>query len=160
MAMIITVLFAFLLFESFGYLIHFLAHKNWTGLLYKHHLNHHIIYISSTEDKNTFSKPKYERFFWQSFTPWVAGPFALVLFSAYWLLPFYLFVTFAITIILNTIALDYCHEAFHVEGHWLSKYPSFRIRRKLHWYHHRNTKTNLGIIFYFMDKIFKTLKKT
>jgi sterol desaturase/sphingolipid hydroxylase (fatty acid hydroxylase superfamily) len=51
------------------------------------------------------------------------------------------------------------HDAMHVEGHWLGKIvPGFGKLQRLHDQHHRNMKTNFGIVSFLWDRVFGTYR--
>jgi len=90
---------------------------------------------------------------------YVFGPLVLLMVcTAVFLLPFrYAFIfNFEGLLVLSTST--YLHDAYHVEGHWLSKYDWFLRRRSLHFYHHGHLKKNMSLsgIDSTMDKCMNT----
>lgn len=52
-----------------------------------------------------------------------------------------------------TLVSDYLHDAFHVSGHALERFPLFWRLRRLHFMHHMDPRTNLGIAYFHVDRI-------
>jgi len=59
-------------------------------------------------------------------------------------------------------AHDYVHNAFHLNVHWLNKVPVvsnyFQKLGKLHYLHHVDDSKNFGIIVFWWDQVFRTMK--
>ncbi len=54
--------------------------------------------------------------------------------------------------------VNYLHKAFHLDGHWLNRFGWFRNLVRLHDIHHW-AACNYGILFFGMDRLFKTLRE-
>ena len=54
--------------------------------------------------------------------------------------------------------VDALHKAFHIQGHWLIQFGWFRTMVRRHDIHHWAVG-NYGIAFFFMDRIFGTLRE-
>ncbi|MEK6822545.1 MAG: sterol desaturase family protein [Nanoarchaeota archaeon] len=53
---------------------------------------------------------------------------------------------------------EYFHRAFHVRHHWLQRFAWFRRLVMLHDIHHTGPY-NYGIVFFWMDRLFGTLRE-
>lgn len=53
---------------------------------------------------------------------------------------------------------DFAHDAFHVRRHTLLKYRWFKRLCALHYLHHRDMRANYGIVTFFWDRVFGTLR--
>lgn len=57
---------------------------------------------------------------------------------------------------------DYVHEAFHLNKHWLQTAPVvskyFQKLEKLHYLHHVDDTKNFGILVFWWDMLFRTMK--
>jgi len=54
--------------------------------------------------------------------------------------------------------VNYFHEAFHVDNHWLNRFEWFKRLVKLHDIHHW-AACNYGIVFFGMDRLLGTLRE-
>ena len=54
---------------------------------------------------------------------------------------------------------DRMHDWFHKTDHWLNKYAWFRRLNHLHLLHHISPNKNMGIVWFFPDRIFGTFIK-
>ena len=52
----------------------------------------------------------------------------------------------------------YIHEAYHIRGHWLTRFAWFHRRRMLHWSHHVQDDTNYGFVGLPWDWILGTYR--
>ncbi|MDA2935800.1 sterol desaturase family protein [Patescibacteria group bacterium AH-259-L05] len=54
--------------------------------------------------------------------------------------------------------VQYFHIVFHIPSHWLHRFKRFKRLIKLHDIHHW-APCNYGIVFFWVDRIFKTLRE-
>ncbi len=54
------------------------------------------------------------------------------------------------------VLLDKLHDYSHITGHWLDRYSWFRVMTRKHQMHHTTPGYNMGILFFWADRIFKT----
>jgi sterol desaturase/sphingolipid hydroxylase (fatty acid hydroxylase superfamily) len=152
---------AFLVASFAAYGVHRMMHRPWSGFLYKAHMEHHLVHYPI---ENLYSTKKYRSSGiasgWVTFTPLMllvgAGVYiglrALGSNEA---------TASGIIALLGFVgwAHGYVHDAFHVRGHWLGRFRFFRQLREMHEPHHRDMRKNLGILFFWWDRVFGTLSE-
>lgn len=159
LAVTIHIFVALLLGTFAGWIGHWALHQRWAGRFAKAHLVHHRLY-----PPQDFLAPAY-RDAQGSNTTLFLGPFitlvmlgwmgVLVALGAEW----YVFVCVLLVGIEVGILHEYVHEAMHLEHHPLERFMTFRRLRTLHLKHHQFVQSNLGIVWYGWDRLFRTLKK-
>lgn len=142
----------FIIGNFVGWGVHKLLHNPKMGKAYKGHLHHHAkTYPASNYLSDSYQGP-----------PTGAGQ-GLYYIAAFALmcspLIFWAWGYFAYSLVLSVLILKtyaYIHDTFHIRGHWLNRFKIYRWWNRLHYGHHVNVKTNLGIIMFFPDKLFGT----
>ena len=161
---IFDVLRAFLFFtvgahvldEVIGYLWHRAAEHN--GMLgeairYRHWWHHMKDY--PVEDLRPTGVAEYKSAGSWSWYVLAVGTLLLAFFA----LPLHDFVPLALGgIIYAWYGSNYFHSAFHIERHWLNRFQWFRRLVKRHDIHHW-APCNYGILFFWMDWLFGTLRE-
>ena len=54
------------------------------------------------------------------------------------------------------ILLDRLHDYSHIIGHWLDRFSWFRVMTRRHQMHHVAPDFNMGILFFWADRLFLT----
>jgi sterol desaturase/sphingolipid hydroxylase (fatty acid hydroxylase superfamily) len=144
------------LVEAIGYFWHrFAEHLGWAGdtVRYRHWVHHERDYPVGR------LRPSGAREYRAagSWTWFALG--AVVIALIFLLLPF----AYALPLALGSLlyawgVIGYLHERFHVDGHWLQRFSWFRRIRRLHDIHHWRP-CNYGILFFWMDRLFGTLRE-
>lgn len=143
-----------------GWFVHWLMHQSWSGKLYRSHMTHHLkryppkdllsdVYRDAGEDDGAF-------IFFPAITLIVGllGSGLYVLGVSPWVL--------GCVALLSTfigVGHDRLHTEFHLTGTWFARFAWFRTLRTLHFYHHRNLKKNLGIVWFFWDRLLSTYRR-
>ena len=145
-----------LLVEIVGYFWHrFAEHNGFFGNLirYKHWVHHEVDY--PVGDLRPIHREKYkDSGSWSWYA--LAG---IVLVVDLLVLPWRDAIPLAIgSAIYGQLVVNYFHSVFHLKRHFLHRFAWFRHLIKLHDIHHW-TPGNYGIVFFFMDRIFGTLKE-
>lgn len=142
-----------------GWFIHWAMHERWSGKLHRAHMTHHLkLYPHSDLLSDTYRDAGADNGL-LVFTPGIAlvvGVFGIVLFC--FGVPVIGLIAAVILSILVGAANDLLHTSFHLRGSRLQRFGWFRTLRSLHFYHHRNMKKNLGIIWFGWDRLFKTFR--
>lgn len=159
--MLLTILISYLIVTTFGYFAHWILHEPWLGYFNRSHLKHHNLFYPPTD----FTSSKYRSagkdassfFFIILGTPILVIPVVILWITG--ILPFYIGITYLITISFIGYLHDYLHAAFHLNSHWLLKTPLknwFLKTQYFHYIHHFNFRKNFGIFTFYLDKILKT----
>lgn len=155
-AVLLFTLGAVLLVEAIGYFWHrFAEHLGWLGdtIRYRHWVHHEVDY--PIDRLRPAGEWQYHRA--GAWTWFVLGGVAAVL--IFWLLPLSVALPLALGAFLYSWGvISYLHDRFHVEGHWLTKFAWFQRVRRLHDIHHWQP-CNYGILFFWMDRLFGTLRE-
>ncbi len=145
----------FYLAEGAGYLVHRLLHWPGSGALYEGHMDHHRrLYPPGDLLSDVYRTPS-------------PGASAVILFA-----PFFVALVLAalITLPLGTAILvvielavlawlnNYLHDGMHVRGFWLERFGCFRRLRELHFQHHAEMSSNLGIFVFVFDHLLATYR--
>jgi hypothetical protein len=139
-----------------GYVVHWALHRPELGKAFEAHKEHHQV---KYPPENYLSK-KYREISIISQPFWYYLPAAIGLIAlAFTTLPLY--IAGALTAELAFVAWsnDWVHQKLHIEGHWLERYTWFHRLRELHWQHHLDEGTNLGIFSWTGDRIFGTFSE-
>ena len=154
------VFFGFLVSSFFGYLVHKILHISKLKVLYKAHMEHHLIHYPP----NDLTSEKYRKAkFFNSGTFLFTPPLLSILTIANLILYYLDFdaikvLVFSISMIMYAILTDLIHDSFHLNNCFLKKSKFYMKMREKHFIHHRNMKKNLGIISSEFDYIFKSHK--
>lgn len=161
------VVLAIIYAELVGYIVHALLHSEKVGWLYDLHMEHHMEHYPADGPLLTEKYQYVKREGWQGKVSleWV-GPiaaitvpfgFLLLLFGVAWQS---LLAAFIIALLYSWVMFDYMHRILHVKDVWIEKRPVlgrwFKGVRKLHFLHHVHMQKNLGIAFFWFDKLFET----
>jgi hypothetical protein len=161
LAILLTILITFFVGNLFGYVVHRILHKPWSGYLYKKHLVHHQVLYPPTNyvsDKyRNAGKDNTARTFIIIALPLIILPIILWLVGC---LPLFLMITVLVVEGLVGFFNNYLHDSFHIRDHWMYQVPLFGLLFKhwvyLHWLHHVRTDTNYSIFWFVPDKLFGT----
>lgn len=143
-----------------GHFVHVLIHRPWTGPFYRGHMEHHLEHYPP----GNLVSAKYKMPKWHNSGPVLFVPAFLIIIlvtsGLTWLfsLPVVPIAIFCATLLAFGIMNDIVHDSFHVERSIIHNLPGFAKMRELHFIHHHNMRKNFGIIVYFWDRVFKTLK--
>lgn len=141
-----------------GYFFHRLIHKEWTGPLYRGHMEHHL----TLYPKERLTSEKYELKEWYNSGPVLFTPAAVALIMVGALVGWVLgvswfdFFVFAGALVGFGFLNDYVHDSFHLREHWLQKFSYYRKLRRWHFQHHFDMAKNFGIVVMKWDDVFKT----
>lgn len=160
LSIIVTVIISFLVTTIFGYFTHHALHQPWTGRFHRSHLVHHLLlYPKEDFTSNEYRNPGKDSsviFFALMSVPLLLSVILLYLFGI---------LSFKLTIITLCVMLflgwlhDYLHDSFHINNHLASKIINKRLYKNwvdIHYNHHINMQSNLGIFWFGWDKLFKT----
>ena len=144
------------LVEAVGYVWHrFAEHLGWAGdtIRYRHWVHHETDY--PVDNLRPMGQAAYRKA--GAWTWFVVGGIAVAL--MFWFLPLQTAAPLAAGVALYAwCVISYLHSSFHVEGHWLERFAWFRRVRRLHDIHHWQP-CNYGILFFWMDRLFGTLRE-
>jgi len=142
-----------------GWVVHWMIHQRWAGPLYRSHSNHHLKqyppsdlvserYRDAGKDSSLFV-----------FLPAITVAFLI------WCLGAYLLGASVAVLVMMVVEAavigwlhDYLHGQFHLKDSWTLRYDCLKQLRVWHWYHHRNMKRNLGIVWFGWDRVFRTFR--
>lgn len=159
MSVLIGILGTLLLGTLAGWLGHWALHQRWAGKFYRSHLTHHRLYPPRDLRSPAYRDAKGDSttFFLVPLVTFViiAWMVALFVLDASWTV----FPGIAIAGVGVGWAHDYLHEAYHLESHWLDRCGWFRSLRALHLIHHCRVHSNIGIVWYGWDRLFRTFRR-
>lgn len=155
MNILLLTLVVYIVGNAGGYAVHWLLHQEWSGRAYEDHYHHHFT-IYPVED---FLSPVYRE------PPIEAGQAkyyltAFALMSSpllFWHWGYFLLAYVEVIALLKLNSS--LHDALHVSGHRWKKYQWYLKLRALHFEHHVDTGTNLGIFSFFADRIVGTYER-
>lgn len=138
-----------------GYVVHKVLHCRWSGKAYKDHLHHHTsIYPPSDYLSEEYREPPLGSGQAKYYLVGLAVVASPLLFLGIG----YALAAFAMAV--GVLKLNaWMHDSLHIKGHRLERYGWFLSLRRLHFQHHIDVKTNLGIISFFPDIIFQTFNR-
>jgi hypothetical protein len=130
-----------------------LGHRRLGGMLFRNHVRwHHGYYAEGHMVSETHIAEHGNN------TPFFLIPSAAVVLGAWHVLPFALFMTTIITLILSFGAHVYLDAQYHVAGSWLDRFRWFRRRQELHFIHHRHANKNFAVIDFSWDRLLGTFR--
>jgi sterol desaturase/sphingolipid hydroxylase (fatty acid hydroxylase superfamily) len=165
----------FLYGSLLAWVTHWVMHQRWSGFAYRIHLHHHKLYPPSSLLADTYRDVGKSRRIEQSlgllgvihqfadtnsailFVPAITlgfGLYALVLWALgvkLWLIGIA-----AAEVLTLGVAHEWLHTHFHLTKSWLRQFETFNRWQRLHFLHHRDTRANLGILWFAWDKLFGT----
>jgi len=157
MITLMWLIFVFVLLAFLGYVFHWAFHQRWSKRFYSSHMNHHLKqYPPSDFYSDRYRDPGSDNTAWLFalvFSPFVATIVVLTLISAV-----SLFLGLAILAEMAVIGWlnNSLHDSFHLRETFWHKFKFFNRLQKLHYQHHVNMRSNLGIFSFLWDKIFRT----
>lgn len=151
---LLTALATFFITELVGFLVHRLAHWPKAGKLFRDHLDHHAKFYPPS----SYLSERYLGDIRTSFLPWFVLIFLAFNLLAGLILPWPLSLTFFVVCSTVSLMNSYLHDSFHVENHWLTKFHWHHKMREIHRVHHQNVRVNLGIYWYFFDRLGGTFR--
>ena len=143
------------------------AHKSLHLKIMSFFSNSHKVHHDKLYPISDFKSDKYRSagkdstviFFAFASLPVLAIPFLLSLFGVLSL--FQALFSVAIMLFIGW-AHDYVHTLFHLNTHWLQKVPFiskyYNKLEKLHYLHHVDDTKNFGILVFWWDQLFRTMK--
>jgi sterol desaturase/sphingolipid hydroxylase (fatty acid hydroxylase superfamily) len=156
LAIVVTAILTYLFSEAVGFAIHWVAHRPWSGRMFRHHMVHH----AKDYPPNRFMTDKYLVGLKESFIWYFAPAFVLMNLTAWLLLAWPLALTFSLITIGVSVFNDLVHDSFHVENHWMTQFRWHSRTRELHRIHHVNVKKNLGMYLTIYDRIFGSFRSS
>ncbi len=141
-----------------GYFVHRAMHKQWTGPLYRGHMEHHL----ELYPKERLTSESYELKKWYHSGPVLFTPAAVALIVVSGIVSLIAdvslidFVAFAGGLVTFGFLNDYVHDSFHLRRHWLQKLRYYRKLRRWHFQHHVDMTKSFGIVDMTWDHVFKT----
>jgi hypothetical protein len=130
-----------------------LGHHRMGGRFFHNHIDFHHTHYS----KDHLVSPTYLGEEGNN-TPFFFIPAVLAAGSAYFLLPFNLFVVMVVAGAASFYVHVFFDKEYHVEGSRLLRFAWFRRHQELHFVHHRHANTNFGVVHFFWDKILGTYR--
>ena len=148
-----------------GHFVHWCLHQPFSRQFYISHLNHHLVQYTAN---NLTSWPKYRSSKIYSGWIWFTPPIAVFIIAIAAALHIcgVSDVTVA-CVVLEAAAIGWLHGWLHDKFHTvrcMSESPRlysqswFTRLQWLHFQHHRNVRSNFGIIWFGWDKLFGTFK--
>jgi hypothetical protein len=126
------------------------GHTRRIGKLYRVHVGgHHAQYAPELLSDRWIPTE-------QHVTWYYAIPFTPMVLIAFWLLPSHLFVVHVLSLGLTVWWHVFLHRQYHVRGVWLERFEWFRVKRRLHFVHHKRPRRNYAIVEYGWDRLFGT----
>lgn len=143
-----------------GWFVHWIMHQRWSGRLYRSHMTHHVkLYPPSNFLSETYRDAGADNGSFVFF-PAVALPCLIGGLLLFWAgVDLVTLGGVAMTAIGLGFVHDYFHTAFHLEHTWLNRFKWFQELRRKHLIHHRRVKTNLGVITFVWDKVFRSYRQ-
>lgn len=92
----------------------------------------------------------------QHVTWYYAIPFAPMVFGAFWLLPWGLFIVHVSTLSFAIWWHLFLHRKYHIRGAWLERFAWFQRKRRLHLLHHQRPRRNYAIVEFGWDRVLGT----
>lgn len=161
--LVLVIVLTFVIGSFSGYVTHWLMHSRLTRYklfrpLLLIHNTHHTLYNPKNfeSDKYLHSEEIDSAII---FTPVVIltlvalGALFWVALGEVWVYP----VMLVEGVIVGYLNLK-LHEAFHIKNHYLEKYRWYLNLKHLHYIHHKYPRTNHGIIWLGLDKMFGTYR--
>lgn len=153
---ICSIVGTFLVGEILGFFIHHAAHHRWSGPLYRKHIHHHTV----AHPPQRYRTSEYVGALSDSFAVWFIPAGILMIVTAVLALPPAGFMTVISTIIVISLVNGVLHDSFHVQNHPLAAYTWHRRLGGLHEVHHRNVRKNLGIYFFWFDRLAGSFRRS
>lgn len=144
-----------------GHTIHWVIHQRWSGPGFRGHMEHHL----QRYPPNDLLSKSYRKARWYQTGTFLFLPGMITFVLAGSVFLSYLgcgwgeLALFVIMLGAFGIINDYVHDATHVIGHPLECFAWFRNIREAHFVHHRDLKSNYGIVFYGWDKVFGSYRR-
>lgn len=177
MWVILSILFAIIYTEIVGYFLHRLMHSETFTSLSRPHMIHHLEHYAprtSMRTANYKSSTSHRANIGGIGFEWII-PIGIILIptivsAVYFDISWVYQVIFYVTgIAWGVLGFDYVHNGMHSKNFWALKIPVlnrwFKNKRRLHDIHHNvvdsegRMNKNYGILFFFMDRIFRTYSK-
>lgn len=148
----LVIICGFVFGESFAYFLHKFIHNPIAGRLHASHMCHHekLYPIESFISKEYRSPGKDNTVYTFAVAIAVLGVICFILLPVLWAA--ILVSEFIFLGLLN----NYLHDSYHIKDHILEWIPGFKRLRMMHYQHHIDMQTNLGIYTFVMDRLFKT----
>ena len=151
---------AYCIASFLGYVMHWALHRRWTGKLNRSHMAHHIeLYPPKDLMSDSYRSAGHMSTVWtfvMAFIPLIIIP---VIFACVGVLSLLNAISVIAAMIIVGILNDVIHDSYHVNNHWLRKFPGYAKAQHLHFVHHRRMKKNMGIYEFNWDRMFGTYRK-
>ena len=90
---------------------------------------------------------------------WYFVPIFLPLISGVFLLaPIQIFLGSSIGLAFAVWWHVFLHKHYHLQGSFFERFHWFRIKRELHFIHHKNVRTNYAIVEFWLDRLMGTIR--
>lgn len=161
MIMIVVLLCSLIAASFMGHTVHWVIHQPWSGPAYRGHREHHTLKYPP----NDLLSKSYRKAKWYHTGTFLFLPGMIVFILAGSIFMSFLgcgwpeLTLFVVVLSLFGIANDYIHDATHVIDHPLETFAWFRNLREAHFIHHRDMKSNYGIVFYGWDRLLGSYRK-
>ena len=160
---VITII-TFIITSFLGWCVHYCMHQTWSLKFHTAHMNHHLTQYPPTD----FLSDEYKSAGADSATIWFVIAFSpvflmLAALMYYKILPVDMGIMILVAMSLTGTLFNYLHSQFHIKNTIWNRIPLisilFKYLQDLHYIHHVDMTKNLGIIFFWWDKLFKTFHK-
>ena len=149
----------YLLTTLFGYGVHYALHQPWSGRWHRKHLVHHtLLYDPLHYQSDSYRDAGANSTFWifaAASIPMLAIP--IVLWAVGWI-GGWITMGLLVEMLLIGWLHDHIHDQFHLTRSWLGWLPIFRRWNELHYTHHTDMGSNLGIFWFGWDRLFRSFK--
>jgi len=127
------------------------GHGRWLRWIGRSHReSHHRVYSASN-----FEAPDYSRHEDSIEYTYIPAGIAVIL-LAHALLPVIPGLVAFATVPASIWMHNYLHKQYHLTNSWLLRFAWFRRKRELHWIHHRDYRTNFGVLHHLWDRLLHT----
>lgn len=149
-----TVILSFYTVSFIQSSLHFLLghHRVGRSIFRDHVTCHHAHYHHRALTSNRYIQHE------KLVTPLFVIPALGLIGAAYVTLPFGIFVAHTVTVVLSFGLHIYLHTRYHLSNTWLLRFDWFRRYRALHFQHHKDMRTNFGIVSFLWDRLFGTFQ--
>ena len=149
-----TVILSFYIVSFLQSYLHFLLGHHRVGRsIYRDHITcHHAHYHARALTSDSYIPDE------KNLTPLFAIPALGLMSAAYTTLPLGLFVAHAVSVMFSYGLHIYLHTRFHLSDTWLLRFDWFKRYRALHFLHHKDMRTNFGIVSFLWDRLFGTFR--
>ncbi len=160
--LLVTTIIVYFATTLFGYVVHWSLHQKWMGRIRKTHLTHHRLYHGNDYVSSVYrdaGEDNTVKLFILPSLVILAVPVVLYIVG---IVPLYIMIVALAEMLALGYILNYLHDSFHIDNHFLpkNKYirPLFVKMSQHHFMHHNKVTKNFGICTDMWDRLFGTLK--